>query len=327
MIAFTCHSYCNLFLLLFSLLSPQDSECIEPKVLSLATLFASQPHQRSSKPDAVSPLATPLEGTPAGLVRPPVARALTYEDAVNSNKSLASKVGNATVPGCSDKMQRVVIGGQPVREDGGNAAAGFLQSTTSAQQQQQQPYNQPQQCSAIQKLMQGPRGVSGVVGVLQTVSESPENRLCDNGLPLEHHHHHHLLHHHHHQQQHQQHHPPVNHHHHHHHHHHQQQQQQQQQQQLDPIKRLFQTQPLPASSTSLPSDAPLYCTNHPLQQNPHLSSQLIMADSVSSSHFQSQQSQQLCFSLSNPQPEAQHNSQSASAILGSGKVTKSCEES
>lgn len=58
-----------------------------------------------------------------------------------------------------------------------------------------------QHCPAVQKLMQVHRGV------LQTVSESPENRLSDNGVRVEvqevsaphahphHHHHHHLLHH------------------------------------------------------------------------------------------------------------------------------------
>uniref|UniRef100_A0A3B4X4R7 5'-(N(7)-methylguanosine 5'-triphospho)-[mRNA] hydrolase n=1 Tax=Seriola lalandi dorsalis TaxID=1841481 RepID=A0A3B4X4R7_SERLL len=97
-----------------------------------------------------------------------------------------------------------------------------------------------QHCPAIQKLMQGQRGVGGV---LQTVSESPENRLCDNGVPLEHHHHHHHLYHHHHQQ--------------HHHHHHQQQQLQ-----SDPIKRLFQIQPPPSPSTSFSSAAPPHnCIN------------------------------------------------------------------
>ncbi|XP_076578997.1 mRNA-decapping enzyme 1B [Chaetodon auriga] len=274
----------------------QDGEGAEPKSLSLATLFGSQhQHPHSSKPDPVSPLA----GSSAGKVtRPPVARTLTYEDTVNSGRSVASKGGNMAMAGCSDRGLRAVIGGQTVREDGGNVV-GLLPSPTAAHQQQQQQYNQPQHCPAIQKLMQGQRGVGGVVGVLQTVSESPENRLCDNGVPLEHHHHHHLFHHHHQQQ---------------HHHHHQQQQLQ-----PDPIKRLFQNQPLPPSSTSFPSAAPLCCSNHPpLQQNPHLSSQPVMVDPVTCSHLQAQQSQQLFFSQSNPQPEAQHNSQPASAIQATG---------
>lgn len=192
--------------------------------------------------------------------------------------------------GFSDRGLRAVIGGQMVGEDGGNVV-GLLPSPSTALQQQQ---NQPQHCPAIQKLMQGQRGVGGV---LQTVSESPENRLCDNGVPLEHHHHHHLFHHHHQQ---------------HHHHHHQQQQLQ-----PDPIKRLFQTQPPPPSSSSFTSATPC-CSNPPLQQNPHLSSQPVMVDSVSCAHLQAQQSQQLFFHLSKSQPEAQHNSQSAPTIQGTG---------
>lgn len=268
----------------------QDSEGAEPKSLSLATLFGSQhQHHHSSKPDPVSPLA----GSSTGKVtRPPVARTLTYEETVNSGRSVTSKGGNVVMAGCSDRGLRAAIGGQTVGVDSGNVG-GLLPSPSAAHQQQQQ--NQPQHCPAIQKLMQGQRGVGGVVGVLQTVSESPENRLCDNGVPLEHHHHHHLFHHH---QQ---------------HHHHQQQLQ------PDPIKRLFQIQPLPPSSTSFTSAAPLSCSNPPpLQQNPHLSSQPAMVDSLSCSHLQAPQSQHLFFSLSKPQPEAQHNSQSASAIQGTG---------
>ncbi|XP_019732609.1 mRNA-decapping enzyme 1B isoform X2 [Hippocampus comes] len=72
-----------------------------------------------------------------------------------------------------------------------------------------------QNCPAILKLMQGQRGAPS--GVLQTLSESPENRLCDNGVPLDPHHHHHRMYHH---QMHHQH-------------------------QLDPIKRLFQNAAAP----------------------------------------------------------------------------------
>ncbi|XP_035529305.1 mRNA-decapping enzyme 1B [Morone saxatilis] len=263
----------------------QDSEGGEPRPLSLATLFGSQ-HQHSSKPDPISPLGSSSSGK---VTRPPVARTLTYEDTVNS-RSLTSKGGNVAMADCSDRGLRAVIGGQTIREDG--AVVALLPSPTSTYHQQQQ--QQPQHCAAIQKLMQGQRGVSGG-GVLQTLSESPENRLCDNGVPLEHHHHHHLFHHH---QQ------------HHHHHHHQQQQLQ-----PDPIKRLFQTQPPPPSFTSAPS---LCCPNPPpLQQITHLPSQPIMVDSVSCAHLQAQQSQQLFFSLSKSQPEAQQNSQSASGLLPS----------
>ncbi|XP_068587468.1 mRNA-decapping enzyme 1B [Cebidichthys violaceus] len=264
----------------------QDSESAQPKPLSLATLFGSQP-QHSFKPDPVPPMAAPETGLSMGRVmRPPVARSLKYDDTVNSSGSATSKGGNVAVVGSSDGGLRAVIGGQTVGEHGGSAVVGLLPSPTGAHQQQQ---NQPQHCPAIQKLMQGQRGVGVVGGVLQTVSESPENRLCDNGVPLEHHHHLHHLYHHHHQQH-------LLHHHH-----------QQQQLQADPIKRLFQTQPPPPSS-NLP----------PLQQNPHLSSQPVLVDPVSCSHLQAQQSQQLFFSLAKPQTEAQHNSQSASTIQGTG---------
>ncbi|XP_037616228.1 mRNA-decapping enzyme 1B isoform X1 [Sebastes umbrosus] len=277
----------------------QESESAEPKPLSLATLFGSQPqHHHSPKPNPVSPMAAPVKGpSPGRVTRPPVARSLKYEDAVNSGRSAPSKGGNVAMVACSDGALRAVIGGQTVPN-----VVGLLPSPTSAhhQQQQQQQQNQPQHCPAIQKLMQGQRGVGVVGGVLQTVSESPENRLCDNGVPLEHHHLHHHLYHHHQQQQHHLHHHQQQLHHH--------QQQQQQQLQADPIKRLFQTQPPPPSSNPLP-----------LQQNPHLPSQLVMVDSVSCSHLQAQQqSQQLFFSLPKPQPEAQHNNQSAPTAQGTG---------
>ncbi|KAM7367116.1 hypothetical protein PAMP_015040 [Pampus punctatissimus] len=228
----------------------QDGEVAESKPLSLATLFGSQ-HHHSSKPEPVSPLATSGMGSSTGKVaRPPVARTLTYDATLGSGQSVAS--------GCSD---------------GG----------TDAHQNQQH-------CPAIQKLIQGQRGVGGVGGVLQTVSESPENRLCDNGVPLEHHHHHHHLYHH---QQHRHH--------------------QQQQIQPDPIKRLFQIPPPPP--TSFPDAPPCHSIPSPLQQNPLLSTQPIMVDSVPCSHPQAQQSQQLFFSLPKPQL-AQHNNQSATTAQG-----------
>ncbi|CAB1438559.1 unnamed protein product [Pleuronectes platessa] len=264
----------------------KDSEAAEPKPLSLAILFGSQPH-RSPKQAPVSPVS------PAGKVsRPPVARTLTYDDSMNSGRIVTSKGGNA---GSSDGGMIAVV-----REVGGNVVAGLLPSQHHHHQQQQRQQEQQQHCPAIQKLMQGQRGV----GMLQTVSESPENRLCDNGVPLEHHHHHVYPHHHQQQQQ-----------HHHHHHHHQEQQQLQ----LDPIQRLFQTQPPSSPSTSFPSVAHPCCSNPPpLLQNPHLLSQPMMVDSGSCSHLQVQQNQQLFFNLSKPQLEAQHNSHSASTLQGAG---------
>ncbi|KAM9846057.1 mRNA-decapping enzyme 1B-like [Aulostomus maculatus] len=278
----------------------QESDGTEPKPLSLATLFGSQQHH-SSKPDPLPSLSASGRGSSVRkFARPPVARTLIYDSTLSSGKG-----GNAILAGCSNAGVRAVTGGHTVGQS--SVVAGVLQSPTSAphQQQQQQQLQQPQQqldqqqhCTAIQKLMQGQRGVGGVGGVLQTVSESPENRLCDNGVPLEHHHHHHHLFHHHQQQ--------------HHRHHHQQQQQQQQP--PDPIQRLF--QPAPPALASL-SAAPPCCTIPlPLQQNPLVSAQPIMVDSLS--HLQAQQSQQLFFSLSKMQPKAQHDSQSASAVQGTG---------
>ncbi|XP_069021090.1 mRNA-decapping enzyme 1B [Embiotoca jacksoni] len=257
----------------------QDSEGAEPKSLSLATLFGSQ-HQHHHSPK--SDTAPTIVSSAGKVVRLPVARTLTYDDTLNSGRGVTSNGGNVALTGSSDGGIRVVVGKQA-----GNVVAGLLPSLTTAHQQQ--PTQQQQHCPAIAKLMQGQRGVGAV---LHTVSESPENRLCDNGVPLEHHHHHHHLHHHHQQQQQQ-----------HHHHHHQQFQ-------PDPIQRLFQTQPPPLPATSFSSPAPPCCSNPPhLQQSPHLSS-------VSCSHLQAQQSQQLFFSLSKSQAEAQHNSQTSSASQG-----------
>lgn len=260
----------------------QDSEGAEPKPLSLATLFGPQ-HHHSSKPDPVPPVAA--HTIPAGKVtRPPVARTLTYGDTVNSGRGVTSNGGNVAHTGSSDGVVRATVG-----DNGGHVVGGLLPSPTTAHQQQQQQ----QHCPAIAKLMQGQRGVGGV---LQTVSESPENRLCDNGVPLDHHHHH--LYHYHHQQQHQHH----------------------QQLQSDPIKRLFQGQPPPPPpAASFTSAAPPCCSNPPpLQQSPHLSSQPVIVDSVSCSHLQAQQSQQLFFNLSKSQAEAQHSSQAAPNAQGTG---------
>lgn len=274
----------------------QDSEGAEPKPLSLATLFGPQ-HHHSPKPDPIPPVAA--HTTSAGKVtRPPVARTLTYGDTANSSRGVTSNGGNVAHIGSSDGVVRATVG-----EDGGHVVGGLLPNPSTALQQQ----NQQQHCPAIAKLMQGQRGVGGV---LQTVSESPENRLCDNGVPLDHHHHH--LYHYHHQQQQQ-------------HQHHHQQLQHLQQLQSDPIKKLFQCQPPPPPpphppTASFASSASPCCSNPPppLQQSPHVSSQPVIADSVSCSHLQAQQSQQLFFSLSKSQAEVQHSSQAASTAQGTG---------
>ncbi|XP_034019795.1 mRNA-decapping enzyme 1B [Thalassophryne amazonica] len=261
----------------------QDGEGAEPKPLSLATLFGTQP-QHPFQPDPVSPLASSGTGSSSGRVaRPHVARTLTYGDAVCKNVTSAG--GNIAHAACSAVGVRSVIGGQTVQEDGRvtgpkvvqGSDAGVLTSPTSTG-------NKQQHSLVIQKLVQGQRGVGGV---LQTVSESPENRLCDNGVPLEHHHHHHHL-------------------------------QQQQQVQADPLKRLFQIQPPPpppptTSITSLPP--PPYCPNHPaLHQAPLVSSPPSM-DFVSLSQSQPQTSQTLFFNLS--KPRLQHSSQSTAGLLPS----------
>lgn len=106
---------------------------------------------------------------------------------------------------------------------------------------------QSQHCPAFQKLMQGQRGA------LQTVSESPENRLCDNSIRNDHPHSYQQL------QA------------HHGHHHHYQYQQIQTQTQADPIKRLFQSQPCVSvapqrSGVNQPISAQLGPVSHHHQQ-------------------------------------------------------------
>lgn len=253
----------------------QDNEGAELKPLSLATLFGSH---RSSKPDSVPLGSAPPMGSSTGKEsRPSIARTLSYDDGVNSGRNV-----------CSDGGVKAVVG-----QDGGNAVSGLLLQSPATVHQHQP--NQPQHCPAIAKLMQGQRGVGSVGGVLQTVPESPENRLCDNGVLLEHHPHHHHHHHlYHHQQQ---------------HHHHQHQLH------PDPITRLFQNQQHPPPATSFAPAALNCCSNPSLQLHPHLSSQPVLVDSVPCAHLQAQQSHQLFFSLSKPETQ---NSQTASTAQGTG---------
>ncbi|KAF3859176.1 hypothetical protein F7725_021575 [Dissostichus mawsoni] len=147
----------------------QDGDSAAPKPLSLATLFGSQ-KQHSPKPEPVSPLASPGTGPSTGkFTRPPVARSLKYDDSVN--KSVPNQGVNVTMVACSDGALRAVIG-----EHGGNVV-GLLPNPTGAHHhhpQQQQQHHHPQQeqeqqqqqhCPAIQKLMQGQRGVGVGWGV------------------------------------------------------------------------------------------------------------------------------------------------------------------
>uniref|UniRef100_A0A1A7Z395 DCP1 decapping enzyme homolog B n=2 Tax=Iconisemion striatum TaxID=60296 RepID=A0A1A7Z395_9TELE len=253
----------------------QNSEGTEPKTLSLATLFGSQQqHHHSLKSDPAPPAPT----SAGKVVRPPVARTLTYDDALNSGRNVTTSSGNAAVTGSSDGGVRPIV-----VEEGGRVIA-TPQIPTSAHQ------NQPQHCPAIAKLMQGQRGAAGIGGVLHTVSESPENRLCDNGVPLEHHlHHHHPYHHHHHEHQ------PHPH-----------------QHQPDPIKRLLQTQPAPPLTSS-------HCCSNTLprlQQNPLLSSLPLMVESAACSNLQAQQNHQILFSLAKSQTESQNSSQTSAVETG-----------
>ncbi|CAN9508208.1 unnamed protein product [Ophioblennius macclurei] len=283
----------------------QDNDGAEPKSLSLAALFGSQPQRFTSPKSAPGPpVASPSSA--GKLTRPPVARTLTYEDALNSGRVLTSNGGNAAPAGISDGGIRASMGGD------GKAVTALLPSPAAAQPQP----NQPQHCPAIAKLMQGQRSVGGV---LQTLSESPENRLCDNGVPLEHHPHLHHLYHHHHQQQHPHHHPHPHLH---------------QQPHPDPIKRLFQNQPAaprpppPHPNAAFSPPAPSFCPNLPhvqqqqQQQHPHLPPQPVMNNPVSCSHLQPQQNQQLFFSLAKPQAESQHSGQAPpTAGLMAAQVT------
>ncbi|XP_028970333.2 mRNA-decapping enzyme 1B isoform X2 [Esox lucius] len=167
----------------------------EPRPLSLATLFGVQ--QASRGP--VSPMSgygapgSQPQAKPAG-VRPAVARSLSYEDPTQSR--LQAQPG-APAPGSGPQ----------------------------------------QHCPAFQKLMREASTQPGLqrggpMELLQPVSESPENRLLENGAPS-------TLHH---------------------------------QAQQDPIQRLFQNQPTSAtlSLTSCSSTASCCSRPSPLQQPPHL---------------------------------------------------------
>ncbi|KAM3859012.1 mRNA-decapping enzyme 1B-like [Diretmus argenteus] len=311
----------------------QDSEGTEPRSLSLATLFGTQhQHHHASKSEPISPMAVSGMGSvvdtskPGSVARPAVARTLTYDDPVAPGGGLhvgvRAVVGGQTIGDTSGTggpkivqgsligvteagsgiggtmgVRGPVVGAPEVGHPGSgpSVVAGMPASPTTPHQHQQ---NQPQHCPAIQKLIQGQRGVGGV---LHTVAEPPKNRLCENGVPLEHHHHylHHLHQQHHHQLQ-------------------QQYLQQQQQFQANPIQRLFQTQPPPPSSSSSSSSTapPSYSNPPPLQQPPHLPSLLpaqpLLVDSVVYS------GQPLFFSPSKPLPDFPHSNQSALAAQGTG---------
>ncbi|XP_028304179.1 mRNA-decapping enzyme 1B isoform X1 [Gouania willdenowi] len=274
----------------------KDNEGHEHKPLSLAALFGSQHQLQHHPPPKADPVPPVMVSSADKTARPPVARTLTYDDAPNR------RGGKDAPAASSDEARRALV-----KEDGGTVGAGLLLSPTTAQQT-------PQPCAAIAKLMQGQRSAGGAAGMmLQTLSESPENRLCDNGVTLDHHQH--LLHHLHHQQQ-------------HHHHLQQQQQQQHHQQQLhsDPIKRLFQTHhpppppsniPVSPTATSCCPKAPPPPLPLPVQQNPYLPSQPAAVDSGSCApHMQGQSSQPLFFSV--PKCDPQLSSQIMSAAQGIG---------
>ncbi|XP_045554621.1 mRNA-decapping enzyme 1B [Salmo salar] len=132
----------------------QDSQG-EPRPLSLATLFGvQQPRAELVSPMAgsgsVGPGSQPL-GKPGG-VRPAVARSLSYDDPVQAQLHLQAQEGG------------LISGSSP-----------------------------PQHCPAFQKLMKDAASSSqpqnqlqrdGPMEQLQPVSESPENRLHENGAPL-----------------------------------------------------------------------------------------------------------------------------------------------
>ncbi|CAL8330137.1 unnamed protein product [Boreogadus saida] len=274
----------------------QDGDPGEPRSLSLATLFGSQPAHPSPSAttgplsprppptgSAPSLAAAPSSGSskkPGG--RPAVARSLSYDDPVGAPRAARGPAA-AAPPSALPLMKAPMMGdsGAPHGESPNAAVRGPVASgppgspysayvVTGPHQPHQppQPQQPPQQgqgqlCPAIQKLIQGPLGQGGPPpppppagpASLHTVSESPENRLCENGLTLleqqQQQHHQHQLHHQHlqhqqHLQQHQQH---LHQHHHlhqqHQHHHqqpHQHQPQYQQSPQQDHIQRLFQAQ-------------------------------------------------------------------------------------
>lgn len=219
----------------------QDSQG-EPRPLSLATLFGvQQPRAELVSPMAgsgsVGPGSQPL-GKPGG-VRPAVARSLSYDDPVQAQLHLQAQEGG------------LISGSSP-----------------------------PQHCPAFQKLMKDAASSSqpqnqlqrdGPMEQLQPVSESPENRLHENGAPSVHHHH-------------------------------------RTQARQDPIQRLFQNQPT-STTSSMTTSAPC-CSRPPPPlipglQSAHLQPLLVDALGFPGSqhhhlHLPPHQAQPLYFSPTKP---------------------------
>jgi len=244
--------------------------------------------------NTVSLMKAPMAGEAAAMT------GLTHYGETTSSSTAAAARGPMVLKPPGSPYSAYVMGGGVAASPSAPQQQQQQQSPGPQQQQQQQQSPGPQQqqqqqqqlCPAVQKLIQaGARAPGGPPpgAPLQTVSESPENRLCENGLTPEQHQHqhqHHLHHQHQHQQQLHQHH--LHHLHHHQHQHHQHHHPQYQQSlQHDPIQRLFQVQaqvpvPVPVSTAPCCSNAlppPLI----PALQQP---AQPITVESVAYSHPQ-----------------------------------------
>ncbi|XP_064872186.1 mRNA-decapping enzyme 1B isoform X1 [Oncorhynchus nerka] len=188
----------------------------EPRPLSLATLFGVQ----QPRAELVSPMAgsggpgSQPQGKPGG-VRPAVARSLSYDDPVQAQLHLQAQEGGL-ISGSSPPQHCPAF--QKLMKD---AASSASSSQPQKQLQRGGPMEQLQRGGPMEQLQRGgpmeqlQRG--GPMEQLQPVSESPENRLHENGAPS-------VLHH-------------------------------QTQARQDPIQRLFQNQPTsttPSMTTSTP---------------------------------------------------------------------------
>ncbi|XP_049617494.1 mRNA-decapping enzyme 1B isoform X1 [Syngnathus scovelli] len=160
-----------------------------------------------------------LFGKP-NLIKPIPVKPTTPDNNASESKSLSLATLFGSQPQRSPKLDSASPSAAPVTTKASRPpVARTLTYETSAakevtREENALSHHPHQHCPAILKLMQGQREAPS--GVLQTLSESPENRLCDNGVPLDRHQHQHVCHH------------QMHHHH-----------------QPDPIKRLFQNAAAP----------------------------------------------------------------------------------
>ncbi|XP_064795274.1 mRNA-decapping enzyme 1B-like [Oncorhynchus masou masou] len=186
----------------------------EPRPLSLATLFGvQQPRAELVSPMAGSggPVSQP-QGKPGG-VRPAVARSLSYDDPVQAQEGglISGSSPPQHCPAFQKLMKDAAASSQPQEQlQRGGPMEQLQRGGPMEQLQRGGPMEQLQRGGPMEQLQRG-----GPMEQLQPVSESPENRLRENGTPS-------VLHH---------------------------------QTRQDPIQRLFQNQPTsttPSMTTSAP---------------------------------------------------------------------------